>query len=38
MLHGIMSAQEYCLYLRDSVLERMNKFYMFPYYSIVIVA
>ena len=37
MLHGIMSGQEYCFYLRDSVAERMNIFYMFPYKSIVIV-
>ena len=36
MLHGIMSKQEYCLYLRDSVSERMSIFYMFPYKSIVI--
>ena len=36
MLHGITSEQEYCLYLRDSVSERMNIFYMFPYKSIVI--
>ena len=36
MLHGIMSEQEYCIYLRDSVSERMNIFYMFPYISIVI--
>ena len=31
-----MSEQEYCLYLRDSVSERMNSFYMFAYKSIVI--
>ena len=36
MLHGIMCEQEYCFYLRDSVSERMNMFYMFPYKSIVI--
>ena len=36
MLHGITSEQEYCLYLRDSVSERMNIFYMFPYKYIVI--
>ena len=36
MLHSIMCEQEYCLYLRDSVSERMNIFYMFPYKSIVI--
>ena len=36
MLHGIMCEQEYCLYLRDSVSERMNIFYMCPYKSIVI--
>ena len=30
MLHGIMSEQEYCLYMRDSVSERINIFYMFP--------
>ena len=35
MLHGIMSEQDNCLYLRD-VSERMNIFYMFPYKSIVI--
>ena len=29
-----MSEQEYCLYLRDSISERMNMFYMFPYKSI----
>ena len=36
MLHRITSEQEYCLYLRDNVSERMNIFYMFPYKSIVI--
>ena len=36
MLHGITSEQDYCLYLRDSVSERMNIYYMFPYKSIVI--
>ena len=36
MLHGITSEQEYCLYLRDSVSERMNLFYMTPYKSNVI--
>ena len=36
MLHGIMSEQEYCLYLRDSVSEIMKLFYMLPYNSIVI--
>ena len=36
MLHGIKSEQEYCLYLRDIVSERMNIFYIFPYKSIVI--
>ena len=36
MLHDIMSEQEYCLYLRDSVSERMKLFYMFPYKSTVI--
>ena len=38
MLHGIMSEQEFCLYLRYIVSERMNIFYMFPYKSIVISA
>ena len=36
MLHGITSEQEYCLYLRESVSERMNIFYMFLYRYIVI--
>ena len=36
MLHRIMSEKEYCLYLRDSVSERMNIFYMFLYKSIFI--
>ena len=36
MLHGITSEQEYCLYIRDSVSERMNMLNMFPYKSIVI--
>ena len=36
MLHGIMSEQEYCLCLRDSVSERINIFYVCPYKSIVI--
>ena len=36
MLHGIKSEQEHCLYLRDSVSERMDIFYMFPYKSFVI--
>ena len=36
MLNGITSEQEYCLYLRDSVSERMKIFYMFPSKSIVI--
>ena len=36
MLHGIMSEQEYCLYLRDNISERMKLFYMFPYNFIVI--
>ena len=36
MLHGIMSEQEYCLYLKDSVSERMNIFYIFLYKYIVI--
>ena len=36
MLHGIMSEQEYRLYLRDNVSERINIFYMFPYKSIFI--
>ena len=36
MLHGKISEQEYCSYLRDSVSERMNIFYIFPYKSIVI--
>ena len=31
MLQGIMSEREYCLYLRDSVSERIYNFYMFPY-------
>ena len=31
-----MSEQKYCLYVRDSVSERMNIFYMFPYKFIVI--
>ena len=35
MLHGITSEQDYFLYLRDSVSERVNIFYMFPYKSIV---
>ena len=30
MLHGIMSEQEYCLYLRDSGSERMHIFTCFP--------
>ena len=33
MLHDITSEQEYCLFLRDSVSERMNIFYMFLYKS-----
>ena len=36
MLHDIMSEQEYCLYLRDSVSERMNIFYMLLFKSFVI--
>ena len=36
MLHCITSLKEYYLYLRDSVSERMNIFYMSPYKSIVI--
>ena len=36
MLHGITSEQDYFLYLRDSVSERMKLFYMFLYTSIVI--
>ena len=36
MLHGILSKQEYCLYVRDSVTERMHIFYMLLYKSIVI--
>ena len=36
MLHGIMSEQDCFLYSRESVSERMNKFYMFTYKSIVI--
>ena len=36
MLHGITSEQDVFLYLRDSVLERMKLFYMFPYTSIFI--
>ena len=36
MLHGIMSEQDRCLYVKDSVSERMNIFYMFPLKSIVI--
>ena len=36
MLHGIMSEQEYCLYSRESVSERMNIFYLFTDKSIVI--
>ena len=36
MLHVIMSEQEYCLYVRDSVSERMNIIYMFPHKSIII--
>ena len=36
MLHSITSEQEHCLYLIDSVSERINIFYMFPYKSIVI--
>ena len=36
MLHDIVSEQEYCLNLRDIVLERMKLFNMFPYKSIVI--
>ena len=36
MLHCITSEQEHCLYLRDSVSERMYIFYMFLYKSIVI--
>ena len=36
MSYGITSEQEYCLYLRDSVSERMNILYMFPYKSLVI--
>ena len=31
-----MSEQEYCLNLKDSVPEKMNLFYMFPYKSIFI--
>ena len=33
MLHDITSEQEYCLFLRDIVSERMNLFYMFLYKS-----
>ena len=36
MLQGIMSEQEYCHYFRDSVSERINIFYMFPYNYFVI--
>ena len=36
MLHGIISEQEYYLYLRDSVSERIIIFYTFPYKSVVI--
>ena len=36
MLHDITSEQEYCLYLRDSVSERMKILYMFPSKSIVL--
>ena len=35
-VHGIPSEQEYCLYIRDGVSERMNIFYMFPNKSIAI--
>ena len=31
MLHGIMSEQHGCLYVRDIVSEKINIFYMFPY-------
>ena len=34
MLHDITSEQEHCLYLRDSVSDRMNIFNMFPYKSV----
>ena len=30
MLHGIMSEQEYCLYLRENISERMNSFTCVP--------
>ena len=36
MSHGKMSEQEYWLYVRDRVSERMNIFYMLPNKSIVI--
>ena len=36
MLHGILSEQEYCPYVRDSVSERMNKLYMFLFKYIAI--
>ena len=36
ILQGKISEQEYCLYLRDSVSEKMIIFYMCPYKSIAI--
>ena len=36
MLHGKMSEQDRCLYVRDNVSGRMNIFYMFSYKFIVI--
>ena len=36
MLHGKMSEQDRCLYVRDNVSGKMNIFYTFPYISIVI--
>ena len=35
MLHGIISEQDHCLFVRDSVSLRMNIFYIFPYKCIV---
>ena len=37
MLHGIMNEQEYCIYVRYRVSERMNIFYMFPLYLLSVV-
>ena len=38
MLHVITSEQVFFFYLRDSVSERFNIFYMFTYKAIVIAA